>query len=153
MSEEDFGDMRRKYWTNREKDDPEDDRLALKLARSPFRDDQLMGLTPNGEKVAVKAITTISVWVEGIYWYKDRTPPASKHTRVRAFFDTEGKLYCPKCECLLCEDFTEYVEQPPIDFSKTMNNPRFICPHCNSLVMVSSKTEVYQMKDKPKKSQ
>lgn len=149
VTEEQFGDMRRAYWANREKDSKPDEKAALVLAKVPFRN-ELVALTKRGEKVMVRAIITLSLWVEGIYWYKERTPPASKNTRVRVFPDEEGNVYCPKCECPLMED-GEHIEEP-VDFSKTMNNPRFICPHCNSMVMVSSRSEEYKERTRTHKS-
>jgi len=148
VTEEELGDLRREYWTGRPKDVPDDDSLATSIIEkidnggayedSKFDVKEWLRL--------IKAVTSLSLWVEGIYWYKDRTPPASKHTRVRAFFDSEGDIHCPKCDLVLCEDFETYVEDPPVDYSKTLNNPRFICPHCNSLVMVSQRSSAYRKK-------
>lgn len=121
------------------KEDVADEGVAGTLAREALGSN----ITKQREVVLTRALTSLSLWVEGIYWYMDRTPPASKHTRVRAFFDESGKLACPKCEYVLCEDFNEYTEEP-VEFSKTLNNPRFICPHCNSYVQVSSKSEAYK---------
>lgn len=143
-TEEELGDLRRRYWTGRQKDQA-DEGLAVRLAVAHlgYVDIPKSFLQKQMEAVVAKAIASLSLWVGGIYWYMDRTPPVSTHTRVRAFFAEDGTLLCPRCKYVLCEDFSEYTEEP-IEFSKTLNNPRFICPHCNSYVQVSQRTAAYK---------
>lgn len=151
LEEDEFGELRRKYWDRRldgsssgtvSKADEEE---ALKIVKDYYKGTMLKWST-HGEAVMVKAITSISLWVQGIYWYRHRTPPAAKHTRIRAFTNDNGDLDCPKCHYALIED-GELMEEP-VAFSKTLQNPRFICPHCNSMVMVSQRKEAYQNQTK-----
>lgn len=154
ITEEELGDLRRAYWTAVPRVSSTfstaEARVKAILAAYHDHSSNVSILSDQEVKVTVRAITSLSLWVGGIYWYRDRTPPVSEHTRVRAFFDSDGQLKCPKCGCLLCEDFNDYHEKP-VDFSKTLNNPRFICPHCNSLVMVSQRSSAYRLKLKSAK--
>lgn len=149
-TEDQFAEMRQVYWAGRDKDSKPDDAHALHLAKAPFFQG-LIKLSDQGETVVTRCITSLTIWVEGTYWYKHRTPPVSKHTRVRTFVDEDGTVNCPKCDCLLIDE-GELLEEP-VGFTKTLNNPRFICPHCNSMVQVSSRSEEYRDKSKLSKSQ
>jgi len=157
LTEEELGDCRRQYWDDARKAWAASGKelpLGEAVASALLTHYGLKRRFPKDSKeevVVVKAIASLSLWVEGIYWYKDRTPPVSKHTRVRAFFKDDGTVVCPRCDYVLCEDFDDYTEEP-VAFSKTLNNPRFICPHCNSMVMVSSRSSEYQQKSKVPKT-
>lgn len=140
LTEEELGACRRSYWENHSKDDPVDD-VASFFALADFAA-EFMSMTDQEVTIAMKAVTLLSLWVGGIYWYKERTPPAAPSTRMRAFHTSEGDIFCPRCAYQLVENNQNMEE--PYAHSKTLRNPRFKCPHCNSDVLVSSRKSAYR---------
>lgn len=146
MTEDQLAQCRSDYWKDRKTESTTEftneelveAALVLEARHISFGDHQKQ------KKVAMYAVATPTLFVGGVYWYRDRSPPSSPHTRVRAFAMENGNIECPRCHCILLEDGTYNVK--PHQFSKLMGNPHFICEQCNAHVIVSSRREDYERK-------